>query len=196
KSPNGRDYSTIIETTRATAAQTATFNVTGGLSTGTVHVWATNLNSSNPSDFFVHTTDVTPSNGSFTLTLQPGFVYSVTTTTGQGKGVTSPPAARGLAIPYSDNFESYPAGSLAKYFADDAGGFDTAPCTGGHTGMCYRQQISTAPITWPLGSSSPPVTVVGDPAWTNYQVKVDALLEQSGNVDLIGRSDGVSQFGP
>ena len=196
KSPNGRDYSTIIETTRATAAQTATFNVTGGLSTGTVHVWATNLNSSNPSDFFVHTTDVTPSNGSYTLTLQPGFVYSVTTTTGQGKGVTSPPPASGLSIPYSDNFESYPANSLAKYFADDAGGFDTQPCVSGHTGMCYKQAVTTAPITWPLGSDSPPITVVGDPSWSNYQVKVDALLQQSGNVDVIGRSFGVSQFGP
>jgi len=114
KSPNGRDYSTIIETTRATAAQTVTFNVTGGLSTGAVHVWATNLNSSNQSDFFVHTTDVTPSGGTFTVTLQPGFVYSLTTTTGQGKGVTSPPPPAGMGIPYSDTFDAYPAGSLAK----------------------------------------------------------------------------------
>ena len=61
--------------------------------------------------------------------------------------------------------------------------------------MCYRQQISTAPITWPLGSQSPPITVVGDPAWSNYRVSVDALLEQSGSADLIGRSEGVAQFG-
>src|SRR5207248_8794138 len=128
KSPNGRDYSTIVETTPAPAAQPVTFTVTGGLSTGAVHVWATNLNSSNQSDFFVHTTDVTPSGGSYTVTLQPGYVYSLTTTTGQGKDVTTPPPPAGLAIPYADNFDSYPAGSLAHYFADDAGGFDTAPC--------------------------------------------------------------------
>src|SRR5205814_439483 len=97
---------------------------------------------------------------------------------------------------YLDNFESYPANSLAKYFADDAGGFDTQPCVSGHTGMCYKQAVTTAPITWPLGSDSPPITVVGDPSWSNYQVKVDALLQQSGNVDVIGRSFGVSQFGP
>jgi O-glycosyl hydrolase len=196
KSPNGRDYSTIVETTRATAAQPVTFTVTGGLSTGAVHVWATNLNSSNQSDFFVHTTDVTPSGGSYTVTLQPGYVYSLTTATGQGKDVTTPPPPAGLAIPYADNFDSYPAGSLAHYFADDAGGFDTAPCANGHTGMCYRQEIATAPIEWPIGSSSPPVTVVGDPNWTNYQVKVDADLQQAGTADLIGRSEGVSQFGP
>ena len=49
----------------ATAAQTLNFTVTGGLSTGTVHVWSTNLNSSNPADYFVHAADITPSGGSF-----------------------------------------------------------------------------------------------------------------------------------
>ena len=34
KSPNNSDYSTIIETMDATAAQTLNFTVTGGLSTG------------------------------------------------------------------------------------------------------------------------------------------------------------------
>ena len=48
KSPDGSDWSTIIETTQASAAQTVNFTVTGGLSTGTVHVWTTNVNSSDP----------------------------------------------------------------------------------------------------------------------------------------------------
>ena len=37
-SPNRRDYSTIVETVDATAAQTLAVTVAGGLSTGTVHV--------------------------------------------------------------------------------------------------------------------------------------------------------------
>ena len=41
KSTDGTDYSTIIETTTATAAQTVNVTVSGGLSTGTVHVWST-----------------------------------------------------------------------------------------------------------------------------------------------------------
>ncbi len=44
KSTNGTDYSTIIETTTATAAQTVNVTVSGGLSTGAVHVWATEVN--------------------------------------------------------------------------------------------------------------------------------------------------------
>jgi hypothetical protein len=91
KSTNGRDYSTYIETTSATAAQTISFQVTNGLSTGTVHVWATNLSSSKTSDWFVHQQDITPSNGSFSLTLQPDHVYSLTTTSGQGKGTATSP---------------------------------------------------------------------------------------------------------
>jgi hypothetical protein len=43
KSPNGSDYTTVLETTTATAAQTVNLTVSGGLSTGTVHVWTSNL---------------------------------------------------------------------------------------------------------------------------------------------------------
>src|SRR5437879_5452337 len=42
---NNSDCSIIIKTMDATAAQTANFTITGGLSAGTLHVWATNLNS-------------------------------------------------------------------------------------------------------------------------------------------------------
>jgi hypothetical protein len=60
---SGSDYSTVIETTDAKAAQTASFTVTGGLSTGTVHVWATNMASTDPAQWFVHTQDITPTSG-------------------------------------------------------------------------------------------------------------------------------------
>src|SRR3954471_9313484 len=63
RSPTTGTYSTVIETMDATAAQTFTATVTGGLSTGTVHVWTTSVGSSNPASFFVHSADVTPSGG-------------------------------------------------------------------------------------------------------------------------------------
>ncbi|HZR43297.1 MAG TPA: hypothetical protein VFB12_24490 [Ktedonobacteraceae bacterium] len=183
---NHRDYSTIIETITATAAQTANFQVTGGLSTGIVHVWATNLNSSSASDYFVHTQDIRPINGSYSLTLQPGYIYSLTTTWGQGKGVATPPAAATLSLPYHENFEHYLPGHLARYFSDLNGAFETARCGGGRWGTCYRQIITTAPIAWHSGSPIAPITIAGDPNWKNYQVSTDALLEQAGYVDLIG----------
>ena len=49
KSPNNSDYSTIIETIDADRRpDRSNFTVTGGLSTGTVHVWATDLELGQP----------------------------------------------------------------------------------------------------------------------------------------------------
>jgi Glycosyl hydrolase family 59/Ricin-type beta-trefoil lectin domain-like/Glycosyl hydrolase family 59 central domain len=186
KSTNATDYSVIIETTQATSAQTASFTISGGLSIGTVHVWTTDFNSSSQSDYFVHQQDITPVSGAFSLTLQPGYIYSLTTTTGQAKGTTTPPAAAALALPYTENFESYATGQLARYYSDLAGAFETASAGGGRSGTVYRQVITTPPIAWHGGSPTAPLTVIGDPNWSNYQASVDVLLEQAGYAELIG----------
>jgi len=186
KSTNGTDYSVIIETISATSASTASFTITGGLSTGAVHVWSTNTKSTSNADYFVHSQDITPSGGTFSLTVQPGYVYSLTTTSGQAKGAATAPASAGLALPYVENFESYGTGKLPRYFSDLMGAFETAAAGGGRSGTVCRQVITTAPIAWHSGSPIAPLTVIGDPKWTNYQVSVDVLLEQAGYVELIG----------
>ncbi|MBV9711363.1 MAG: hypothetical protein JO011_10690, partial [Ktedonobacteraceae bacterium] len=173
------------ETTAASAAQTLQVKATNGLSTGTIHVWGTNLNASTNSGWFIHQQDITPTGGVFSLTLQPGYVYSVTTTTGQGKGTATSPPATPLSLPFSDNFESYSAGQIPHYFDTVQGAFETAACGGGRSGTCMRQVINIPPIPW-MRSGPDPLTVVGDPGWTNYQVSMDARLEQAGYVDLIG----------
>lgn len=194
KSTNKSDYSTIIETMDATASQTVNMQVTNGLSTGTVHVWSTNVNSSNSSDYFVHQTDITPTNGAYSLTLQPGYVYTLSTTTGQGKGtVVSPPPAD-LGLPYSDNFDGYTVGQEARYLSDMNGSFEIAACGGGRSGNCVRQMASTAPINW--DNSSDPYTLLGDLSWTNYTVSSDVLLEQAGYVELMGRVNTQAGFTP
>src|SRR5205823_4915386 len=101
RAPAGGNYSVVLETMDASAAQTFTATVTGGLSTGAVHVWSSKVGSNNPADFLVHASDVTPSGGRFSVTLQPGFVYTLSTTTGQGKGTATGPASGALALPYS-----------------------------------------------------------------------------------------------
>ncbi|MCX5208436.1 ricin-type beta-trefoil lectin domain protein [Kitasatospora sp. NBC_00240] len=187
KSTNNTDYSTVIETMDATALQSATFTVSGGLSTGKVHVWATNLKSSNSADHFVQAPDVTPVNGTYTLTLQPGYVYTVTTTTGQGKGTATPPAATPLALPYSDNFETAAASTSPKYFADMNGAFATHTCGASRAGTCLRQMAPTQPINWTHESYHAPYTFMGDGSWSNYTVGTDALFEQAGTVEVLGR---------
>ncbi len=186
RSPSTSDYSTIIETMDATAAQTLNFSVTGGLSTGQVHVWATNLNASSASSYLVHTTDLTPSGGAFSLTVQPGYVYTVTTTTGQGKGTATSPGQGSLNLPYSDGFDQYAAGKEATYLMDMQGAFETVACGGGRSGMCVRQEAPQLPILWK--TTADPYALLGNVNWSAYTVSTDVLLEKSGYVELLGRA--------
>jgi hypothetical protein len=194
KSPDGTDWSSIIETTQASAAQTVNYTVTGGLSTGTVHVWSTDVNSSNSSTWFVHSQDITPVNGSFSLTAQPGYVYTVTTTTGQGKGTATSPAQGSLSLPYSDNFDSDTAGQQPTYLSQMQGAFEVEPCAGGRSGQCVQQQAAVQPIEW--DSNASPFTIGGGSGWTNYTVSADALIEQAGAVQLIGRAGSAVGYYP
>jgi len=194
KSPNGSDWSSIIETMDATAAQTVTYNVSGGLSTGTVHVWSTNVNSASSSSWFVHSSDITPSGGSFSLTVQPGFVYSLTTTTGQGKGTAASPGPGTLALPYSDNFDSGTAGQQPRYLAQQQGAFEVEPCAGGHSGQCLQQQAAVKPIEW--AGDANPYTIGGNLSWANYTVAADVLIQQAGAVQLLGRVSTQKGFAP
>ena len=194
RSSTTTDYSTIFETVDATTSQNVTLQVTGGLSTGVVHVWSTNLTSSQPGDWFVHQQDITPSGGSYTLTLQPGMVYTVSTTTGQGKGTVSGPTRATLGLPYSDNFDGYSLAQEARYFADQNGAFEIVNCGGGRSGECMRQMAPRAPINW--DSASDPYTLFGDLSWSNYTVSSDVLLEQPGHVDLMGRAGTQQPFTP
>jgi hypothetical protein len=178
----------------ATAAQTATFTVTGGLSTGAVHVWTSRVGSSSPADFLVHASDVTPANGTFTVTLQPGFVYTLTTTTGQGRSTVTSPARSSLALPYRDSYDSYAAGTEARLVADQQGAFEVTACGAGRAGRCLRQMSAQAPITW--DALSDPYALAGDLGWSNYAVSSDVLLEKAGYVELIGRATFQHSFGP
>ena len=193
KSTNNSDYSTVIETVDAGGAQTVNLSVTGGLSTGAVHVWSTNLNSNNQADYLVHESDITPSGGAYSLTLQPGRVYTVTTTTGQGKGTAAGPGSGGLSLPYADNFDGYASGAEAKYLMDWQGAFEVAGCGGGHVGQCVRQMSAQTPITW--DTLSDPHVLLGDLSWSNYTVSSDALLEKAGDAELMGRANTQSYGG-
>jgi hypothetical protein len=184
KSPNGIDYSIVLETLDAPAVQTVSFSVTGGLSTGTVHVWATHLTSTNPAEHFLHVADVTPAGAQYTLTLQPGYVYSATTTAGQGKGTVLGPAGQALALPYSDSFDGYAVGKEARYLADMDGAYEVVACAG-RGGRCVRQMSSEAPIAW--GTLSDPSALLGDTSWSHYTLTADALMPQTGYVELQGR---------
>jgi hypothetical protein len=138
------------------------------------------------SDLFVHSSDITPSGGAFSLTVQPGRLYSITTTTGQGKGTATGPAQGSLNLPYSDNFDGYAAGKEAKYLMDMEGAFETSACGASRAGTCVRQASTQQAIPWKTRTD--PYALLGNVAWSNYTVSADTLLEKSGTVSLIGRA--------
>ena len=190
KSPDSADFSLVIETVEAKSAQTASFKMAGFGQT-TLHLWTTNLNSSNSSGWFVKQADIHPAQGEFALNLEPGHMYTVTTTAGQAKGDAAGPASAPFPLPFADNFKSYAAGELPRYFSDMYGGFETATCAGGRAGICLRQVVPEEPTSWKK-TSGRPFTMLGNLDWQDYRVSSDVLLEQSGSVDLIGRLSGMS----
>ncbi|MCW2501953.1 MAG: xlnA 5 [Actinomycetia bacterium] len=181
----GADWSTIAETTTATAPQTLTAHITGGLSAAAVHVWATNLHAASSDGYFVRQGDLTPAGGTVTFTAQPGYVYTLSTRTGAGKGTATSPAAHPLALPYVDSYDSYPTGHEAKYLSDMQGAFEVTSCGAGRAGQCVRQMSPRLAILW--GPDREPLSLIGDPAWSNYTVSTDVLLEKPGWAQVIGR---------
>ncbi|TWP50535.1 galactosylceramidase [Lentzea tibetensis] len=180
---NHSAHSTVIETTRASQPQTVTFNVRGGLPTGPMRVYATNLRSTNPADWFVRKADVSPGSA---LTLQPGHIYSVSTLTGQGKGTAASPGGGGFPLPHKDDFESYDLARPARYLADQHGSFEVVGCGGGRGGKCVRQMAPVKVIPW-QDNSATPYALIGDNSLGDYTISSDVMFEQAASVSLLGR---------
>jgi hypothetical protein len=187
RSPTSGDYSVIIETIDAKERQRVSFYIAGGLSEAVAHVWRTSANSA-----FEHIGEVTPQNGSFRLTLDPDSVYSLTTTTGQGKVTATPPPAVPFPFPYTESFDTTDPSRSPLYFADQDGAFEVQSCTG-RKGRCLDQVITRKPI--PCGSLADPYTLLGSADWGDYSVSTDALLEEAGDVTLLGRIDATLDEG-
>jgi O-glycosyl hydrolase len=190
KSIDRRHFATVVETCDARQPVTMTFTTSPTLRDGTYYVWATNLRSTDPREYFVRTKSFRPdADGNYTLTFQPGYIYTVTNTTGQTKGTAAPRSRVDdmMALPYTDDFDSYGREKLARYFCDLNGGFETYPAAAGRSSYTYRQMVEQKPVSW-TNEILDPSTVMGDPRWWgDYVVEADVLLEEPGYVELIGR---------
>ena len=101
EAPNRSAWSLVAETSVAKAARPETIRITGGLPDRVVHVSKTNLRGPGQ---FLNQGDITPHDGRFTALLQPGFVYTFTSTSGQSRAGGHPaavPAASSMPLPYT-----------------------------------------------------------------------------------------------
>ncbi len=191
RDPQTGDYSIIAETKGAKQPQTIKVKVTNELSKGKLCVWY-----SDAQQQFVRLNDITPRGGSFSITLKPDAVYSLSTTTGQQKGsFDEVPASKPFPIPYEDNFEQYqnPAewGYLPHYLADLIGCFELVP-TPSESGQpsvpnstCIRQVVGSHTLSW--APEWHHYTILGDAGWTDYEISADVMLNPGDEAGVMGR---------
>ena len=186
RSPDSKDWSVILETINAKKSHNVSFRLAGGLTSEQLHIWLTN-----DTHTFEHVADINPVNGQWQYTFEPNSIYTLSTTTGQGKGAALPPPANPFPFPYEENFEQTPLGHTPKYLADQDGAFEVNACVG-HSGNCLEQVITEMPIPWaaiPL-----PFTMAGDASWTDYRLAVDVLFLSKSPATLMGHIDSANVF--
>jgi hypothetical protein len=194
-------WSTIIEATTAATTQRADFRVSGGehLARHVVHVWASDFSGrAGSGSWFVHQRSIRPGRGGrFSLTIRPGWVYSLTTTSGQGRGHARGRPAAALRLPFTESL----AGSGRAGRGDDEppflaaqdGAFELARCrvADGRDHRCTEQQAAATPVFWhnagAVSGAHYPYAVIGDKSWADYKVSADVLVPRTGSAGLIGR---------
>lgn len=177
-SPDGQKLSVVIETMGAKSPQNISFKLAGDLTSSNLHVWR-----STAQEQFIQLDDIPVAEGAFVLDVQPEAVYSLTTTTGQHKGTATIPPFRPFPLPYRDDFGSYAVGATPKYLADFYGAFEVAKNKGG--GKCLKQVITRRGIAW--SGDSTPVTIIGSPAWRDYEVAGDVCFDFKQFACIYGR---------
>ncbi len=73
---------------------------------------------------FIPQPDLVASNRTWTITLNPNCIYSLTTTTGQRKGIASSPPPSPFPLPYREGFEGYRLNATPRYLSDMGGAFE------------------------------------------------------------------------
>src|SRR6185312_16391578 len=125
----------------AKAPQQLQFEIGSGLSGKPLCVWRSDVK-----EQFVRQKNIQPKNGAFTITLEPGSIYSLSTTTGQQKGsFENVPDPKPFPFPYYETFDEYSKpeayGYLPHYTADIAEVFELADRPD-KQGKCLRQVVA------------------------------------------------------
>lgn len=166
--PDRQAISLVIETTDAKGDQVLSLQPSGALPTQPLHAWRTDM-----MEQFIPQPELVPSNGAWTITLNPNCIYSLTTTTGQRKGVASSPPPVPFPVPYHESFDGYAVLATPRYLSDMGGCFEVDNRPDG--GRCLRQQVHRPGIDWAKASYA--YTVIGDDRWNDIEVSVEASFE-------------------
>ncbi|MHC5001041.1 MAG: galactocerebrosidase [Planctomycetota bacterium] len=169
KAPVTDDWSIIIY---SESAETLTFQLSGGLSAADVKVWK-----STSTNQFIQQSSISQSGGQFTINCSADSLYSLTTTTGQQKGVHSNTTKSDLSLPYSEDFENYTAGQMPSYLSDMQGTSQIQNCKGSRSGLCIQQMVPSVGYGWGTTQQRTQTLIPGPMTWDNYELSSDVYIE-------------------
>ena len=175
-----KDFSIVIVNT-STESHPLSFALSN-LSQKPIHVWK-----SNRQEQFVSSGTLERKGSQIEIACEPETVYTLSTTEGQKK-LPPPhaiPAKTHMALPYTDDFESYKViGQAPRYSQDQSGSFEIWKEKNGN--QCVRQMSPIRGLMW-ANEDQYASTALGDTSLSNYTVSIDAMIEGSGTVALWGR---------
>ena len=141
---------------------------------------------------------INPEKGSFTYTVEPYSIVTLTTTTGQ-KGYADEEKSKyqkseantNLSLPYIDDFNYSDEfleerGGTPLYTCDAGGAFEVIKKSNGSKVLQQKIDNNIKPINW--GMSATPTTTLGDTSWADYSVSIDVKLVSN---DSIANNAGV-----
>ena len=182
KDPESEDYSMIIATMNAKEAHTLTVRLPEDFSRQPLRVWA----SAFKQFLFQQQADIVPKDDTFSLTVAPNTIYSLTTTTGQHKGMPAHRIPLPTAFPanYADDFDHDSLHREPPYFINYHGAFEVVQAKDSKN-RYLKQGARKQGINW---LSQPyPILIMGDSAWSDVHLEVDFRLPDTGTVRLGAR---------
>ena len=175
--PETGDLSTVVTNTTDSDILYS-FRVSGGRADSPVYLWETRGPDTGVWNRRVQT--ISPENGSFTVTVKPYSIVTLTTLDKQ-RGEFPEYHSGILRLPYTDDFE-YPdqwlkaRGSAPLYTTDEGGAFEVTEQDGNRVLM---QKITEATHAVEWEKTPPPVTNFGDDRWFNYSVSAEVLFPET-----------------
>ncbi len=195
--PASGNYSTVI-TNDSSSPRVYQVKVSGlAAASAGVTVWETRSNGAEESydaGWLQPIASLTPvqDNGvwTYTVTVSPYTMVTVTTTTGQlsyaqrkeGTSAGNKALDTPLPLPYRDDFEYTDEflvrrGGTPQYTTDQDGAFEVEVLEDGSRVLAQKLNRDMLPEAWG-GKNNDPVTSLGDDTWKDYIVSADAMLDR------------------
>ena len=177
-SADGKDISIIVEGMELESAEELTFRLPRSIKS--MSLWRSVFEK----ESFAEQPGVKTRNGLLTINVEPGGLYSLTTTSGQRKGSYAIPGKKDFPLPYRENFEGYSLEATPRYISDQGGAFEVA-LRGDGKGKSLRQAITRPAIEWEGAVVNQ--TVTGCEFWEDYSVEADIFLPPYAHGSISGR---------